>query len=400
MRTDLTFLEGQCVTCAISGGADSVALLHLLCQAKEQLHITLAAAHFHHGLRKSADDDEAFVRELCQTWNIPLAVGRGDAADSAKAWGMSVEEAARKLRYEFLLQQPGLIAVAHHADDQAETVLLNLLRGTGLKGLCGMQRQSGRIVRPLLGVSRDEIEAYVLENGLRFCTDETNLCDEALRNRLRHHVIPALKAENPAFLQAVERMTALMREDEDYLQQRTNILLEEARLGNGYDCRVLRESKLCKRAIRQLLTIPKPSMTHVEAVCSLMEHTEGTKTVHLPGITVRREYNLLIFAPEIVCVPEAVTVTADRGGSLQWGSWQICWEEDACGGAFTVRSRQRGDSVRLHGLRKTVKKLMIDKKIPAAVRDAVPVIVKDSEIVAVGNLINTEPKIKLEERER
>ena len=400
MKTELGFLQGQTVVCAVSGGVDSVVLLHLMVQARQELHLDLSAAHFHHGLRQSADRDEAFVRTLCEQWKIPLTVGRGDAAAYANETGMSVEEAARKLRYEFLLALPGLICVAHHADDQVETVLLNVLRGTGLKGLCAMQRQKGRIVRPLLDVGRQELEVYAREHGLAFCTDETNLCDEALRNRLRHHVIPLLRRENPSLSQTVARMTALLQEDEEYLRQQTNMLLCQAKREDGYDCCVLRESKLCKRAVRELLTIPKPTAAHVEAVCALMECLDGTKSVSLPGMTVRREYDILKFAPQPPCTPEPVTVCTAEAGEILWGIWKIRWQKDACGGTFTVRSRTIGDSVRLSGGSKTLKKLMIDKKIPAAKRDAVPVIVKGTEIVAVGSIFYNEPKIILEERER
>ena len=153
---------GSALVCAVSGGADSVALLHCLRTLSEELGFSLTAAHFNHCLRgEESDGDEAFVRYLCKQWGVPLAVGRGDAAKRARETGESLEEAARALRHGFLSAQPGLIATAHNADDQVETVLINLLRGTGLRGLCGMAPQSGRIVRPLLTVTRAEILAYL-----------------------------------------------------------------------------------------------------------------------------------------------------------------------------------------------------------------------------------------------
>ena len=212
---------GSALVCAVSGGADSVALLHCLRALSEELGFSLTAAHFNHCLRgEESDGDEAFVRDLCGKWGIPLTVGRGDAAKRARETGESLEEAARALRHGFLSAQPGLIATAHNADDQVETVLINLLRGTGLKGLCGMEPQSGRIVRPLLTVTRVEILAYLQENGLSWREDSSNFEDDALRNRLRHHVIPLFRQENPSLAATVARSTAILRRDEAHLEAR------------------------------------------------------------------------------------------------------------------------------------------------------------------------------------
>ena len=187
-RQELLLQNGDHVVCAVSGGMDSVAMLHCLLSLREVLQITVSAAHYNHCLRgKASDEDEAFVRRLCASRGIPLVSERGDVMARVRETGESVEEAARQMRYDFLLRQEGLIAVAHHADDQVETVLLNLLRGTGLKGLCAMSPRQDRIIRPLLEVTRQEIEAYVLEQGLLFREDGSNKEDDALRNRLRHH---------------------------------------------------------------------------------------------------------------------------------------------------------------------------------------------------------------------
>ena len=396
MNLDLTFLRGKTVTCAVSGGADSVALLHMLYKAREELGLSLSAAHYNHCLRSNADADEAFVRELCAVWNIPLEVGRGDVAAYAKANGMSVEEAARKLRYDFLMAQPGLIATAHNADDQVETVLLNLVRGTGLMGLCAMQKQTDRIVRPILELTRQQIEDYLAEHGLSHREDETNGEDDALRNRLRHHVLPLLRQENPSLAQSIGRMTMLLQQDEEYLQEQTRKLLKEAAQDGGYNCRVLRKSPLCQRAVRSLLQIPKPSMSHVQAVCALMEDLSGSKQVQLPGMIVRRQYDVLYFGKEIESAPQAVTVDAGKAGSLRWGKWSIAWE--SCEGSFLVRSRREGDKIRLSCGSRSIKKLLIDKKIPATERDLIPVVEYGGQIVAVGDLVCRMEQLHIEER--
>ena len=396
MNLDLTFLRGKTVTCAVSGGADSVALLHILYLAREDLGLRLHAAHYNHCLRQNADLDEAFVKELCGAWDIPLEVGRGDVAAYAEESGLSLEEAARKLRYDFLMAQPGLIATAHNADDQVETVLLNLVRGTGLMGLCAMQEQTDRVVRPLLDTTRQQIEAYLAEHDLPHREDETNEEDDALRNRLRHHVIPLLREENPSLAKTVGRMTALLQEDEAFLQAQTKNLLRDAAKDGGYDCRILRKSPLCKRAVRSLLRIEKPSAVHVDAVCALMEDLSGSKQVQLPGMTVRRQYDILYFGKEAAAAPESVAADAGQAGCLQWGNWRIRWE--SCEGRLLIRSRRTGDTIHLPGGSKTIKKLLIDRKIPAMERDLIPVVEYGGQIVAVGDLFCQMEQLQIEER--
>lgn len=198
------------VLVALSGGADSVALLHMLVTAGYQT----VAAHCNFHLRgEESDSDEAFVHHLCRQLNVTLHVKQFDTRSYAADKQLSIEMAARDLRYEWFAQLLAdldipLVAVAHHADDNAETLLLNLTRGTGLKGLAGMAPLNGRIVRPLLNMSRADIELYCQLNALKFVTDSTNDTDDVARNRIRHHVIPELKAINPSFLTT---MTANMR---------------------------------------------------------------------------------------------------------------------------------------------------------------------------------------------
>lgn len=403
--------EGGRVVCALSGGADSVALLHCLLSLREALGIQVAAAHFNHCLRGAeSDGDETFVRGLCASWGVELTVGRGDAAVQARSSGQSVEEAARRLRYDFLLSQPGLIATAHNADDQVETVLLNLLRGTGLKGLGGVAPRRGRIIRPMLPVTRAEVEAYLLAHGLPHREDSTNHADGALRNRLRHQVTPLLRAENPALAQGVLRMTELLRQDEAYLEAETRALLDRAARPGGWDCRTLREAPavLRRRAIRQILAVPKPAMAHVDAVESLLNCLEGSASVNLPGgVTARREYGLLrldgdggaaSFAPVRLTVGERAFLP----GPDLWISMEgpVILEKEADflstfalkydmmdgTGAICVRPRQTGDILRLPGGGRSLKRLMIDRKIPAARRGLVPVAADGQGILAVYGL--------------
>ena len=223
------------VVCALSGGPDSVCLVHLLKELQPVFGYTLSAAHYNHCLRGAeSDGDEAFVRELCRKLDIPLAVGRGDVRTYAREQGLSTEEAARVLRYGFLFGQAGYIATAHHGDDQVETVLLNLLRGTGLKGLCAMAPRQDRLLRPLLFAEKRQISTYLEENSISYFTDRTNFEDDALRNRLRHRVLPVLLEENPNLTAAVGRMTDLLRQENEFLAQATEQLLEQAACEGGW----------------------------------------------------------------------------------------------------------------------------------------------------------------------
>ena len=393
------FTPGDRIVCALSGGGDSVVLLHCLLSLRQELEVSVAAAHFNHCLRgEESDGDEAFVRQLCADWGVELSVGRGDPRSLT---GESPEEAARHLRYEFLMEQEGWIATAHHGEDQIETVLLNLLRGTGLKGLCGMQPKNGRLVRPMLEISKEEVETYLAENGLKCRFDSSNAADDALRNRLRHHVLPLLRQENPNLTAVFSRMTALLQQDEAYLEAKTAEILQKSAVKNGFDCACLTNAPpvLRRRAIRQLLEIPKPTQQHVEQVERLLMDCSGSASVDLPGgFTAIREYGVLrverqSFAERFaaaalrpgqdVCLPEIGLRIALRGPVVLEEETPFAIRCDGEDIMVTVRPRQSGDRILLPGGHKALKKWMIDCKIPAAQRDRVPVLADGQGIIAV-----------------
>ena len=410
-RQERLLQSGEHVVCAVSGGMDSVAMLHCLLSLRDALQITVSAAHYNHCLRgEASEEDEAFVRRLCASWGVRLITERGDVLARSRETGESVEEAARHMRYDFLLRQKGLVAVAHHGDDQVETVLLNLLRGTGLKGLCAMAPRQDRIIRPLLDVTRQEIKTYMQEQGLPFREDATNGEDDALRNRLRHHVTPLLYQENPNLARTVARMTGLLRQDEAFLEEQTKLLLARAEREDGWDCRVLLEAPqvLRRRAIRCLLTIPKPSMVHVDAVEGLLQDLAGSASVELPGGWVaRREYDRLRLEPVQTAVSLPV-VELQPGQQRRLGEtgmvlsvegpiilkktmdslstfalkYDMMMENPTIG----IRPRRTGDKLRLSDGEKSLKRLMIDRKIPAAKRECLPVITYEEQVLAVYGL--------------
>ena len=227
------------VLCAVSGGADSMALLTALRALAPDLGISVAAAHFDHRLRGAESDrDRAFVADWCARHEIPLRLGHGDVRAAAAAQGRGLEETARDLRYAFLETAAAdlgcdRIATAHNADDNAETVLLHLVRGTGLDGLGGIPPRRGALIRPLLGCTRAEIEAYLAAEGVPHVEDSSNADPAYARNRIRRDVMPVLRDLNPAFAATLAAALPHLRADRAYLDDKAAAALPLRRDGAG-----------------------------------------------------------------------------------------------------------------------------------------------------------------------
>lgn len=225
------------VTVALSGGADSVTLLHSLKTLQGELGTELSACHVNHNLRgEESDGDEAYVRRLCSELEVPLRVFSVDVAGST-AKHQSTEERARELRYqafeEMSRELGSKVATAHNACDNAETVLLNMLRGTGLKGLCGIPPVRDYLIRPLIFCTRDEIEGYCRENGLEYVTDSTNASTAYTRNKIRLELMPKLLEINPSLYEGIGRMTYALSRDSRFLEDMAKDALADAKLGDG-----------------------------------------------------------------------------------------------------------------------------------------------------------------------
>lgn len=250
VKDELTALTGGNpgkITVALSGGADSVALLHMLYTLKEELSFELCACHVNHNLRgEESDRDEAFVRDLCKKLDIPLTVKNIRVLDYIKKHE-SVEKCARDIRYGFFDEVcgGGYIATAHTASDNCETLLINIARGTALSGVCGIPRKRGNIIRPILSLTREEIEQYCKDNSLSYVTDSTNLSDDYTRNKIRHNVIPVLKEINPSLLTSITRLTRALSMDDEYLDNVARNSLEQAVLGDMYDVKKLMGLDYC-----------------------------------------------------------------------------------------------------------------------------------------------------------
>ncbi len=224
--------SGDKVLVGLSGGADSVCLLFMLFSMKEEFDLTISALHVNHGIRGAeADRDEAFCRTLCEKLNIPFYAVRADIPAMAEKEGIGLEEAGRKFRYEAFERKAdelgcNRIAVAHHMNDRAETVLFQMIRGSKLNGLAGIREKNGRIVRPLLCVTREEIESSLKEEGLDFVTDSTNADTDYTRNYLRNEILPALESLRPQAARHIAETADYVGRVADYMQAETDALYE------------------------------------------------------------------------------------------------------------------------------------------------------------------------------
>lgn len=272
------------VCAALSGGADSVSLLRALLTLSDELGVDVSACHLNHGLRgEESDADERFCRDLCQKLNVPFYSKKTDVADLVQKHE-STEEAARRVRYAFFEEAMerfgGVLATAHNANDNAETVLLNLTRGTGLSGLCGIPpaRELGatgkRVIRPLLYVTRGEVERYLGELGQDYVTDRTNLSEDYTRNKLRHRVLPQLEDINPSVVGVIGRMSGILREDSEFLESLADKALAESRVGRGWNAAALSAlpPPIKARAVRKILQQGgvEPSALRIETAISLL----------------------------------------------------------------------------------------------------------------------------------
>ena len=382
---------GDTVICAVSGGADSVAMLFALYLLREKLGITLEAAHFNHNLRgEESLRDETFVRELCARYEIPLHVASGEIRSGKKG----LEAAARDARYAFLESLPGKIATAHTADDNAETILMHLVRGTGLKGLGGIAPQRGKLIRPMLGITRREVEDFLAEWHLPHVEDSTNETDAFLRNRLRHHVMPLLAAENPRIAENLSQMALRLREDEACLSRQSHYeTLPEVETLRTLPSAV--RSRMLERFLKEN-GVREPEDVHIAQAEALVFSDSPSASAAFPGgVTLSRQYGHLTanptgeaFTPVTLTCPGSaeaagIRITCEPAGELAQSEnlLTVCPS-----GKISIRPRQTGDKIRLSGGIKSLKKLFIDRKIPAADRERIPVVCDETGILGVYSI--------------
>ena len=406
--------------CAVSGGLDSMCLLDLLDQWCRQREAQAVAAHFNHRLRGEASDrDEAFVRDWCAAHGIAFVSGSGDVRGLAESEGLSLEEAARKLRYAFLRREAEKLGprvkiyTAHHADDQAETVLLNLIRGTGTAGLAGMTCHQDGVVRPLLGVRRSELAAYAAAHGLPHVEDDTNSDpDAAARNFLRLQVMPLLGELNPRAVEHINRAAAHVR-SADYAIER-----EAARRTAQVEAREGRVT-LSRLALAEAPDAVKVRMlqqlfdrlgagrkdigaAHLQAVLDLLRHTVAGRESRLDlphGVTARfcRDWLILETRPQLLTEVQLLP-----GHPVTWGDYRVTLLDRREGEGLALRRMtgladrvitlgpvEAGDRLSLpetRGGSRSVKRLCLDHHIPLPERDRLPALYVGGALAAVWRL--------------
>ncbi len=409
---------GNChIAVALSGGADSVCLLHTLNVLQRDFQLCVSAIHVNHGIRgEEAAGDEAFCRSLCSSLALPLEVYKVDVPAHAEKKHLSMESAARELRYDcfekFLSEnQETLIATAHQADDNAETVLFRMVRGTGLRGLCGIPARREHYIRPLLGVTGKEIRDALVASDAMFCVDSTNADTAYSRNFIRHEVLPQLETLHEHAGKNISLMTEGLAEDEEYLCHVAEEMLSFAQAGHLRSAVATAPRAIAKRMIRRLYEEKKRSddaltAQQLSAALNLIRGKERFASQTLPcGVEMRVENDNLLFdyAKEI---PVLQTHVLHYGVNLfsETGECMIVSEKPVNSEKFPelniyklliqstlqfdtmnvhlfVRGRQEGDAYRYGGMTHRVRKLYNDKKLSPKERAVRPVLCDEKGIL-------------------
>lgn len=434
---------GGTVVVGCSGGIDSLALLDALWRLQTRLQIRVVAAHFEHGIRGEASlADAEFVRLFCRERQISYYQASADVPQVAKAAGESLETAARRLRYEFFRkicqEHPGaVIATAHHQDDQAETILMHLIRGCGVSGLAGIRPKQGDVIRPVLFACKADLADYCREQQLTPRHDATNDEADCLRNRLRLELLPQLKEQyNPALVQALCQLGQLASADEDMLQQLTAKKMTQlvrpllSTKGEatgqviGYSCQgeeLLKQPLALQRRLLQAmvkrLTEEQLSFVHVGALLELCRQGHTGARLQLPfGLEGRISYGIFYLQkntisflendgtietaedifPIVVKIPGStrlptgqviVARLSDKPLELAAdGKWRIYGDWDKCSGTLLLRHRQPGDRVNLGFGHKKLKDFLIDSHIPQEKRDKLWLLVSGERVLWVPGL--------------
>lgn len=409
----------QRVLCAVSGGLDSMCLLYMLNAWCKERDGQVIAAHFNHQLRcEAADRDETFVRDICAKWDIPLTVGRGDVRELAERERRTIEEAARILRYDFLrktaeAEDCAVICTAHHAGDNAETILLNLVRGTGLKGLTGIEWRRGPLRRPLLDVTRTELEAYAAEWNIPHIEDETNADPEAAsRNFLRLQVMPLLKELNPRAVEHISRTAGQLRTidrslENDAAERTAHVEARNGRVTLSMDALAQAPDAVKPRMLLRLFDLlgvgrKDIGAVHLNAILDLTRRTAWGKEgrISLPhGVTARycRRWLILETRPQILTEVQLLPRQ-----SLHWGDYALTLldrrEEEGIAlrwqgrpgesPVITVGPCPPGERLALPGARgsRSVKRLCLDRRISLEERDRLPAVYVNGKLAAVWRL--------------
>ena len=390
------------VLVALSGGADSVCLLDLFCEAKKSgdFPYAIAAAHLNHALRgEESDRDEQFCATLCARYGIPLHRKRVDVR--ALAEGKSIEEAARDARYTFFAEALGAgdglsyVATAHHAGDFCETMLLNLVRGSGIDGLCSIPRTRGNILRPLLDCSREEILAYNKARGLAFVTDSTNLSVKYSRNRIRHRVLPELAEISEGYADSMVRTAALLARDADFLRTEAKRAFAAVVQNGVLDTKQAQNlhPAILSRIVKMLYTHcmgAHLAEVHIDAIAKQVASGKTDFSLSVPGGICHAERGRLTFTEALPKENDfSLPIVIGTPVALPCGITVLLSEQpdgtpllaEALSGKLTVRSRREGDTLRQFGKTHKIKRMIADKKLSAQEKAKLFFLVANGEIL-------------------
>lgn len=393
---------GDQVLIGLSGGADSMALAFFMNQIKEAWNLSLLAVHVNHCLRgEEAQRDANFVASWCAEEGIPCRIIRKDVAAAAKKWGVGVELAGRRVRYEtFASFGTGYqIATAHHLNDAIESALLHLVRGASLDGIRGIAPVRGQVIRPLIQCTRADIMAYCTAHKIPYVTDSSNLQDAFARNRIRNRVVPELKAVNPSLEEAFDRFFTLTAEDSAYLEQQAEAAYAQVFRDGALDCSTLNglPPAMQGRIIRFFLVRQcsfTPEHKHVLAVAAVAQN--GGQVQLQRDLILRRFKGVLRVVPaaQKPCsfqIMNKLVLTREEFlniSKIEKNSFHFCADYDKIKGNVSVRSRQAGDTIAPAGRNgtKTLKKYLNEMGIPRENRDAVPVITDEDGLIGLAGL--------------
>jgi len=408
---------GSSIVSALSGGADSVALLHALCAEARPRGLRVVAAHLDHRLRDDSAADAAFCRALCASWDVPLRSAEADVAARARRDRDGVEQAARLERRAFLRrvradEGAAAVALAHTRDDQAETVLLRLLRGSGRRGLGAMRARTGRLWRPLLGVSRADVLAHLAAAGIGWREDPSNRDLRFARNRVRHELLPYLEERfNPQVRATLARSAQVLADESDALGRAAARLVRRARAqdpgGPALSRQVLRAAPpaVAALAIRRLLAeaggLRDVGASHVRRLLGLVNVPAASgRRLPLPDgrVALVRFDRLVIARASPPAAPFAATLDVPGRVELPDGRTLHAEEASAPAGvsgsdaivaaarALEVRTRRPGDRIRSHGRDISLKRFLLDRRVPADLRPGLPLVADGSRVVWVPGL--------------
>jgi tRNA(Ile)-lysidine synthase len=444
IREHNLFSIGDRLVVAVSGGADSVCLLHILVQRRKELGVELHVAHLNHQLRGDESDSDAdYVSSLACRLDVPAAIERRDVAAYRAQKGISLEEAARELRYSFLAEvASGIgaskVVVGHTRDDHIETVLLHFLRGTGTAGLCGLQprsilpygEKSGQleVVRPLLKLNRQEMLDYCRRYNLAPRSDSSNVSPSFLRNRIRLELLPVLKSYNPGIDKALLRLADIASDDISFIEKQASLIWEKLAsveddiiyldMGQMVALPRAMQRQIFRRAVKQLRgNLKDVEAEHIEAMMDLLSKPAGKKLCLLDGLTLSTEYGRLVLASaqaSICPLPPLKGVSKiEVPGETDLPGWRVrvsivqevigekhgliaSFDLGKVGNKLTVRRRRPGDRFQPLGMSQTKKlqDFMVDSRIPRSWRDRVPLICSPEQILwVVGWRIDDRVKV-------